>query len=174
MNAAGEVLEALASIGATIRPAGDRLVLRAGEIGVPGSLIKRIRQAKGDLLAVLAVRNARLVDEPPRRVFDKRPSEADIINWLNHHPAPSPPGRCVWCGIPEAPAAVVVPFGTEPGMHTWLHSECWPAWHEARRAYAMAGLHVLLEPDRADIQDETYCRPTALINMGVQDSSRAL
>ena len=22
---------------------------------------------------------------------------------------------------------MVVPFGTVPGTHTWLHSECWPA-----------------------------------------------
>jgi hypothetical protein len=147
MNAAGEVLEALASIGATLRPAGDRLVLRAGEIGVPDSLVKRIRHTKADLLAVLAVRNDRLVDEVPGRVTDSRLSEADIINWLNHHPAPSASGRCVWCGTPESPSAVVVPFGTEPGMHTWLHPECWRAWHEAQRAYAMRELQIFSKPD---------------------------
>ena len=35
---------------------------------------------------------------------------------------------------------MVVPFGTEPATHTWLHAECWPAWHLARRAEAIAAL----------------------------------
>ena len=36
---------------------------------------------------------------------------------------------------------VVVPFGTD--NHAWLHPECWPAWHEARRSQAIVALRVM-------------------------------
>jgi hypothetical protein len=32
----------------------------------------------------------------------------------------------------RAISAVVLPFGTEPETHAWLHAACWPAWHQAR------------------------------------------
>jgi hypothetical protein len=63
-----------------------------------------------------------------------------VVEWLNQHPAPSPPGRCAWCSKSETPSAVVLPFGTEPGTHAWLHAECWPDWHKARQADAIAAL----------------------------------
>jgi hypothetical protein len=63
-----------------------------------------------------------------------------VAEWLNQHPAPSTPDRCAWCGKDESPGAVVVPFGAGPGTHAWLHSECWSAWHQARRAHAIAVL----------------------------------
>jgi hypothetical protein len=66
--------------------------------------------------------------------------EVRIVQWLNRNPAPSRPGRCTLCGEPESPSAVVLPFGTEPGTHAWLHAECWLTWSEARRADAIAAL----------------------------------
>jgi hypothetical protein len=58
-----------------------------------------------------------------------------IVEWLNCNPSSSPDGRCTWCGRPETPSATVLPFGA--GEHpTWLHAECWPAWHQRRRAEA--------------------------------------
>jgi hypothetical protein len=66
--------------------------------------------------------------------------ECCVVEWLNVNPSPSPPGRCTWCGKPEMASAVVLPFGTEPGTHAWLHAECWPAWHQVRRADAIAAL----------------------------------
>jgi hypothetical protein len=63
-----------------------------------------------------------------------------VVEWLNQHPAPSAPGRCAWCGRPECASAVVVPFGTEPGMHAWLHPGCWPAWYQRRREEAVLAL----------------------------------
>ena len=62
--------------------------------------------------------------------------ECCVVEWLNRHPAPSTPGRCAWCGEAESSGTVVLPFGTEPGTHTWLHSECWHDWHRARRTNA--------------------------------------
>jgi hypothetical protein len=163
MNTARDLLEHLADIGASIQPAGDRLVLRAGPKGIPATLLSRVREAKADLIAALAVP---AVDRPS--VADARRRdlgsslcvtqrfEASIVKWLNDHPAPSEPERCAWCYKPHSPSAVVIPFGNEPGGHTWLHVECWPAWHRARRARAAAELHVTLEPspERSDGRDE--------------------
>ena len=66
--------------------------------------------------------------------------ECCIVGWLNRNPNPSIAGRCAWCGHAESHNAVVLPFGTEPGTHTWLHAECWPAWHEVRRSQATEAL----------------------------------
>ncbi len=74
----------------------------------------------------------------PRRVDDAALLEARIVCWMNDHPGPSVPGRCAWCGRVETPDAVLLPYGTEPATHTWLHSGCWPSWHAARRADALA------------------------------------
>jgi hypothetical protein len=76
----------------------------------------------------------------PRDEAEARAFACCVVEWMNRHPAPSAPGRCAWCGRAESPGAVVLPFGTEPGMHTWLHAECWPDWHKARQADAIAAL----------------------------------
>jgi hypothetical protein len=148
MSAVRDLLDDLAVIGATIEPAGDRLLLRAGPTAIPGGLVNRIREAKADLIATLAVCKDRfrvseqqnLVGHSPHHRDNDRTCEAYIVDWLNKHPAPSAPGRCAWCGKPELPSAVVLPFGTEPGMHAWLHAECWSAWHQRRRGEAVEAL----------------------------------
>ena len=66
--------------------------------------------------------------------------ESCIIEWLNINPMPSSRGRCTWCGKPETPSATVLPFGTEPGTHAWLHPECWPAWYRSRQVEAATAL----------------------------------
>jgi hypothetical protein len=47
------LLDDLAMIGATVEPAGDRLILRAGSTAIPASLVSRVREAKGELVALL-------------------------------------------------------------------------------------------------------------------------
>jgi hypothetical protein len=37
----------------------------------------------------------------------------------------------------------VLPHGTEPTGHVWLHSRCWPAWHAGRKADAVATLKAM-------------------------------
>jgi hypothetical protein len=54
MSTVDELLDSLARIGATIRPAGDRLILRAGPRAVPADLVRRIRQSKSELLAAVS------------------------------------------------------------------------------------------------------------------------
>jgi hypothetical protein len=143
MSIARNLLEDLAGIGATIKPAGDRLILRAGRTAIPAALVSRVREAKADLLATLAGGADRSnpgsgqAEEHGRRPQRDRTS---IVEWLNQHPNPSAPGRCGWCGRPESSSAQVLPFGTEPGTHAWLHAECWPDWHRARRAEAAEAL----------------------------------
>jgi hypothetical protein len=142
MNVAYDLLNDLAVIGATLQPAGDRLILRAGPTAIPVALVNRVREAKADLIATLAGHEA--CEEDPsgesQRQFNCRTLEACVIEWLNQHPAPSQSGRCAWCGRLESRGAVVLPFGTEPGMHAWLHADCWPAWHQSRRREATMAL----------------------------------
>ena len=108
MSVARNLLEDLAGIGATIKPAGDRLILRAGRTAIPATLVSRVRQAKADLLATLAAganRSNPWGDEvkehdrkPPHDRIGRRTIESRIVEWLNQHPNPSAPGRCGWCG----------------------------------------------------------------------------
>jgi hypothetical protein len=52
-GAARDLLQMLTNIGATIKPAGDHLILRAGDVPVPADVVARVRAAKADLLALL-------------------------------------------------------------------------------------------------------------------------
>jgi hypothetical protein len=96
MTVARNLLEDLAVIGATIKPAGDRLILRAGRIAIPAELVSRIRAAKTDLLTTLSMGADRPGGEDARA--QDRPAsthtaiEPQISEWLNQHPAPSRPG----------------------------------------------------------------------------------
>jgi hypothetical protein len=150
MTVARNLLEDLAVIGATIKPAGDRLILRAGRTAIPAELVSRIRAAKTDLLTTLSMGADRPGGEDARE--QHRPAsthtaiEPQISEWLNRHPAPSRPGHCAWCGRSGLPSTVVLPFGTEPETHTWLHSECWPDWHRARMAEAAKALKPVDRP----------------------------
>jgi hypothetical protein len=65
MSSTREVLQQLEAIGATIEPAGDHLVLRAGAKAVPASVIRRLREAKPELLAVLTKKSALVLAVAP-------------------------------------------------------------------------------------------------------------
>ena len=51
MSAARKLLDDLAVIGATVEPAGDRLILRAGPTAIPATLVRRVKDAKSDMIA---------------------------------------------------------------------------------------------------------------------------
>jgi hypothetical protein len=77
-----------------------------------------------------------------------RAFEYCVIEWLNQNPDSSPAGNCTWCGKPETPSAVVLPFGVGE-HHAWLHADCWPAWHQSRLAEAVRSLKAMgVEPNR--------------------------
>jgi hypothetical protein len=160
MNTARKLLEDLAVIGATIEPAGDRIILRAGNNKIPADLIIRVRQAKAELLDTLAAcpvtqewaaeewqafydERAGILEFDgglSRTIAEAQAFEACIIEWLTRNPAPSPAGHCAWCGERETKSVRVVPFGSEPGTHAWLHGECWRPWQKLRKARAAAVL----------------------------------
>jgi hypothetical protein len=66
MSVAQEVCRHLAAIGATIEHVGDSLLLRAGPKPIPAAIIRRVREAKPELLILLQqtseLRFARLMD----------------------------------------------------------------------------------------------------------------
>jgi hypothetical protein len=156
MNAA-EALHAARAAGINVGIDGDDLVLEAAA-PPPPSVIDALSHYKVDIIALLRPMSERRSAVDWQAFFDERAGVAEfdgglpsakteamafascVIEWLNEHPAPSVPGRCVSCGISESPSAVVLPFGTEAGTHAWLHAECWPDWHRARRAEAAAAL----------------------------------
>ena len=77
---------------------------------------------------------------PPRGEAEARTFACCVVEWLNRNPVRSSPGRCVGCGDAEHVHDKLLPFGTETSGHAWLHSRCWPAWHAARKADAIAAL----------------------------------
>jgi hypothetical protein len=68
-----------------------------------------------------------------------RAFEQCIVDWLNANPTFSLTGRCAWCGKPETPSAMVLPFGAGE-HHEWLHAECWALWYQRRREEAVLAL----------------------------------
>jgi hypothetical protein len=117
MSVARDLLDRLAEIGATVRPAGeDRLIVHAGAKPVPAELVHRLRQAKAEVLAALA--------QPPdacnaawwRDFFEERAAHLEIdagyprieaetlafngciAEWHLRHGALPEPGNCAACG----------------------------------------------------------------------------
>jgi hypothetical protein len=157
---AAEALRAAHAAGVTVMPDGENLVLEA-KAEPPQAVLDALSRHKFAILALmrsaagvwsagdwrayfdkcsaLAESNQGL----PRAEAEARASTCCIIEWLNQHPAPSTAGHCAWCGRPESPRAVILPFGTSLGTHAWLHAECWPGWHQARRAEAIAALRAI-------------------------------
>jgi hypothetical protein len=133
MTDPASLLDEVSGIDACIKVAGGRIILRAGSQPIPANLVQRIRRAKRELSEFIVARAL-------YRENDAALPLKHIIHWLNEHPAPSRIGECAWCGKPESRDGTVLPFGTEPGTHTWLHAECWLAWHQARRRQAIIEL----------------------------------
>jgi hypothetical protein len=75
----------------------------------------------------------------PRKNAEAQAFECCVVKWLDLNPTPSAPGHCAWCGQSERHDAVV-PYGTEPGTHIWLHAQCWPEWQKMRRSHAKEAL----------------------------------
>ncbi len=152
--------EALRAVGVTVMFDGEGLVLEANA-EPPQSVLDALSRHKLAILALIRPSQSGWSAEHWRAYFDKRSAIAQsndglpraeaaaraaaccVIEWLNQHPAPSTPGSCARCGRPESLRAVVLPFGTKSGTHAWLHAECWPAWHQARQADAIAALRAM-------------------------------
>lgn len=158
---AAQVLTAARTIGIHVEVDGNDLLLEA-VAPPPSALLEALSRHKAEIIAMLRPGADGWSTDDWRLYFEERAAVAEfnsglthadaeaqafeccVIQWMNWNPAASAPGRCAWCGRAESPGAVVLAFGTEPGTHTWLHAECWPAWHQVRRAKAAAALRVTL------------------------------
>jgi hypothetical protein len=156
MNAA-QALKAARAAGIQLGIDGDDLVLEAAA-PPPAAVLDLLSRHKAGIMTLLRPAEDGWSAEDWQVFFDERAGIAEfdggsprgqaearafercVIEWLDRHSAPSGPSHCAWCGRPESPGAMVVPFGTEPGTHTWLHPECWSDWHRARRVEATAAL----------------------------------
>jgi hypothetical protein len=79
----------------------------------------------------------------PRDQAEARAFSCCNAEWLNRNPVRSASGRCPGCGAAEHPHDPLLPFGIESAGHAWLHSRCWRAWHDGRKAEAISALAVM-------------------------------
>ncbi len=148
-----EALRLARENGVRLGVAGADLILDADREPAP-RVLEAIRRHKAGIVALLTAADGDRTAEDWQAFFHERAgiaefdggeSRADaealafefcIVEWLNRHPEHSDPGRCAWCGKPDRDGHAVVPFGAEGHGHTWLHPECWNAWHDNRRKKA--------------------------------------
>ena len=155
MSAVMAIREALAA-GVQVAIDGDALTLEASA-APPPAVIESLSRHKAEIIALLrpaedgwsvldwltfcgeralmAAAHGLTVTKAEARAFD-----CCVVEWLNRNPVRSPPSRCLGCGQTEHSHEPLLPFGTEGSGHAWLHSRCWQAWHESRKAKAIAAL----------------------------------
>jgi hypothetical protein len=154
---AAEALKAARNAGVRLGIDGDALTLEAAT-APPPTVLDLLARHKATVITLLRPANdgwsgerwlayfderagvAEFDGGLPRREAEARAFEFCIVEWLNRNPARSLPGRCLGCGGSEHDHDKLLPFGTEPTGHAWLHSRCWPPWHAARKAEAIAAL----------------------------------
>jgi hypothetical protein len=130
MSAAIELLNCLDEIGASVRSEGDRLILRAGNRPVPGDLVKRIREAKPELLAALAP----AASEPLEAHRWRERLTARTFEWATG-------GKRNWL------EAERLAWGDLQNEWHAIHGRRWPTWQCAGCEKPMAGAVVLDLPD---------------------------
>ena len=154
---AAEALKAARAAGIELGIDGDALTLEAAT-APPPAVLDVLARHKAGIVALLRPAEDGWSGEDWQAFFDERAGIAEfdggcrvreaearafaccVVEWLNRNPVRSPPGRCLGCGESEHAHDPLLPFGTEAGGHAWLHSRCWPAWHAARKAEAIAAL----------------------------------
>jgi hypothetical protein len=162
-----ELLACLAEIGATVRPAGNHLLLHAGTKPIPGDLVKRLRDAKTDLVRalVLAEQAAGISDDPAwwRRHYIKRTTDwqlsgdrseaqarevawGELLNkWHNRYGQRWPEWQCAGCDAPIG-GLESLKLGDENRIHL-DRLDCLLSFGERWRSEAATGLQVIgLDP----------------------------
>jgi hypothetical protein len=154
---AAEALKAARAAGVELTLDGDDLLLEAS-FGPPAAVLDELSRYKTKIVALLRPGRDGWSAEDWHVLFEERAGIAEcdgglaraeaetqafaccVVEWLNRNPARSPFGRCLGCGEREHAQDPLLPYGVEPTSHAWLHSRCWPTWHEARKAKAIAAL----------------------------------
>jgi hypothetical protein len=154
-----EVLKAACAAGVELALEGEDLVLSAAA-APPEAVINALSRHKAEIVALL--RPDGWSSEDWLAFFDERAGIAEfdgglqraaaearafeccVVEWLNRNPVRSPPDRCRGCGGSQEADDKLLPYGTEPTGHAWLHSRCWGAWHANRKTEAVAVLSLIL------------------------------
>jgi hypothetical protein len=149
------LIKELSQVGVTLSKSGDEIVLDGPAVVLTDDLIEELRAHKSDILATFGEWDsadwqaffderagiAEFDGEVSRQEAEDHALECCVVEWLNRYREPSSPSQCAHCGRTDRSDHVVVPFGTV--HHTWLHPECWAAWHKTRRVQAIAALSLM-------------------------------
>ncbi len=140
-----------------IAVAGADLILDSEREPAP-RVLETIRRHKASIVALLTEEEGNWTAEDWRAFYEERAGIAEfdggqtraeaearafehcVGEWLNQHPEPSDPGHCAWFGAAETSGARVVPYGTSPAGHAWVHPGCWDAWYQARHRKVASAL----------------------------------
>ncbi len=152
-----EALREARQAGVRVTLDGEDLLLQASA-RPPASVLDALARQKARIAALLRPGADGWTGEDWLAYFDERAGVAEfdgglprsaaeaqafaccVAEWLNRNPARPMSGHCVECGNPDRPGDPLLPYGTEADSHVWLHSACWPAWHNQRQAQAIAAL----------------------------------
>jgi hypothetical protein len=166
-----EALKVARAAGVELALDGDDLVLNAAS-APPAAVLDVLSRHKAEIVSLLRPgcdgwsaedwqvffdERAGIVEFDgglPRPEAEARAFDCCVVRWLDSNPERSTPGRCLGCGCAERPDNPVLPFGTEPGSHAWLHSTCWPVWHAGRKAEAVAALGTMGITSPTDFPDD--------------------
>ena len=168
-----EALKAARAAGVELSLDGNDLALKAAS-APPAPVLEALSSHKTEIVALLRLGRDGWSAEDWQVFFDEhagiiefdgRLSRAEaeaqafgccVAEWLNHNPERSSAGRCLDCGGRDHAHDPLLPYGVEPTGHAWLHSRCWPAWYEARKAKAVAELAArgIKAPVRRPIRQE--------------------
>lgn len=138
---ATEALHAAHAAGVRIIVDGHDLLLTARS-EPPAAVLDLLSQHKAAIVRLLQPLSRNWTAEDWRAFFDERAGIAEfdgglsraaaeaqafafcVDEWLNRHPVPSLPGRCLACGGGEQARDPLVRHGIEPTKNAWLHSRC--------------------------------------------------
>ena len=157
---AAEALRAARAAGVCVTADGESLVLEA-RTQPPAWVLNGLAQHKAGVLTLLRPGRDGWSAADWRAFFDERAGIAEfdgglprakaetlafdccVVEWLNRNPAWSESGCCLQCRRGADPGNPLLPFGTEPASHAWLHGACWQAWHRARQDEAIMALRTM-------------------------------
>jgi hypothetical protein len=167
MSAASDLLDQFAEIGAKVEAAGNRLVVRAGSKPVSGELVRRLREARTEVLAALAPAGSKASygsypSEAPcwRRRFVIRTIERELggyrshpdaellafgdmtVEWHRRHGVRPDPRRCAGCDdeLPDFAGIVVDRDNVRVHFDAVRRDECIIAYGQRWRGAAARAL----------------------------------
>lgn len=155
---AAEALTQARAAGIQVGIDGEALVLEASA-PPPVEVLDLLARYKADIVTLLRPGSEGWSGEDWWEFFDERAGIAEfdgglprdqaearafsccVGEWIHHNPVRSPSGRCDHCGQSKG---MLLPYLTGYSVkdpeHTWLHQECSQAWHQERRAKAVAAV----------------------------------